>query len=170
MENVVGLGKRFFSFILDFLIINLVIIYPFRGMFIKYFNGLTIRQAWSSNNLVLPSSAYWAILIISMLALLYFTFFDYYLGQTPGKMLLKIKIISTKDDKKGVDMWRALLRNCFVLPFFPFYIFWFVEPIYLAFYKERFLEKITSTKTVNEDDSNRDSSKRYTKEYKLDKV
>jgi len=169
MDNTVNFWKRMFAFIIDLLIINIVIIYPFRGVFIKYFSGISIAQSFSSNNIIVPTDAYWAIFIISILALLYFTFFDYYLGQTPGKMLLKIKVISTKDKDESINMWRALLRNCYVLPFFPFYIFWFVEPIYLAFYKERFLEKISSTKTVFEE-SDKYASKNYAKEFKLDKV
>jgi uncharacterized RDD family membrane protein YckC len=168
MDNVVSFWKRMFSFVIDLMIINMIIIYPFRGIFIKYFSGISLSQTLNSNNMTVPTSAYVVMLIISVLALLYFTFFDYYLGQTPGKMLLKIKVISTKDKDSSVGMGQALLRNCYILPFFPFYIFWFVEPIYLAFYKERFLEKITSTKTVYESD--RYMVKGYTKEYKLDKV
>lgn len=83
-------------------------------------------------------------------------------------MLLKIKVISIIDTHQEITIPRALLRNCFILPFFPFYIFWVVEPLYLAFYKERFLEKITGTKTVYEYE--KDHTKGYVKEYKLDKV
>jgi hypothetical protein len=86
-------------------------------------------------------------------------------------MFVKIKVISVIDTDRGtqgITMPRALLRNCFVLPFFPFYVFWFVEPLYLAFYKERFLERITGTKTVFESEKNQ--IKGYAKEYKLDKV
>lgn len=170
----VGVWKRLLAFLIDLMVINLVIIYPFRSIFIKYFSGLTLTQSLNSNNITIPSDAYFAMLIISVLALLYFTFFDYYLGQTPGKMLLKIKTISLAETSKstsginGISMSKALLRNCFILPFFPFYVFWFIEPIYLAFYKETLLEKITDTRTVHE--SERDNIKTYAREYKLDKV
>lgn len=170
MDKGVTFWKRLFAFIIDLMVINLVIIYPFRGIFIKYFSGISLAQSLSSNNIAVPTSAYFVMLIISALALLYFSFFDYYLGQTPGKMLLKIKVISTKEKDTSIGMWQALLRNCFVLPFFPFYIFWFVEPIYLAFYKERFLEKISSTKTVYDSDIESKGHIKDYKEFKLDKV
>jgi len=167
-DNTVGFWKRTLSFLMDILIINLVIVSPFRGIFSGYINSGSLKQSLSLGAMTMPSNMYWAIFFIFLLALLYFTFFDYYLGQTPGQMLLKIKTISIKEKDGQIKLWTAALRNCYILPFFPFYIFWVVEPLYLAFYKERLLEKITFTKTVYESD--KQSNKNIYKEYKLNKV
>ncbi|MGV8172279.1 MAG: hypothetical protein ACP5OA_06325, partial [Candidatus Woesearchaeota archaeon] len=75
---------------------------------------------------------------------------------------------SDKDEENNISLWKAVIRNCYILPFFPFYIFWIVEPMYLAFYKERFLEKITHTRTICY--SNDITYKTKYKEYKLEKV
>jgi len=170
MDEAVGFWRRSGAFLLDILIINLIIIYPFRGIFSNYFGKLSFARSMALASQAIPSNVYWALFFISVLALLYFTFFDYYLGQTLGQMILKIKSISLKSDDGRIDMWTAILRNCFVMPFFPFYIFWIVDPIYLAFYKERFLEKISATKTVYTEEIRHFGAKRYSERYKLDKV
>jgi uncharacterized RDD family membrane protein YckC len=169
MSEIVSFWKRAVALLLDIIVVNLIIVYPFRGVFIKYFGNLTLEKSLSLSEVPVPGAVYWTIFIISILTLLYFTFFDYYLGQTPGKMLLKIKSISIKNKDTSIGLWEALLKNCFALPFFPFYIFWIVDPIYLAFYKERFLERITFTKTVYESEKSGKKKNNYD-EYKLDKV
>jgi uncharacterized RDD family membrane protein YckC len=173
-NNRVGFWKRTFSLIIDLLIINLVIIYPFKNSLVKYFGSMTIASSIAAADQTMPMSIYWILFIISLLALLYFTFFEYFLGASPGQMLLRIKVVSidaikSKNSKnsgssESISFWRALLRNCFILPFFPFYVFWIIEPIYLAFYRERFLERITQTQTVHE------FANASMKEYKLSKV
>jgi len=176
----VGFGKRIFALLIDLAIINLVVIYPFRKIFINYFGNITLAQSFKINEIAISAGAYWAIFVISILALLYLSFFDYYLGQTPGKMLMKIKVISIRDENKQVGLLSAILRNCYILPFFPFYIFWVVEPIYLGFYKERFLEKLSFTKTVYKNEPMNIKNKnikiqgsknnKQNEEYKLEKV
>lgn len=168
--NIVGFGRRTLAFIIDMCIINLIIIYPFRGIFARYFGNLKLENLFGANAIAIPSSIYWALFFISVLALLYFSFFEYYLSQSPGKIIMKIRVISTTESDGSINLWNAILRNCFVIPFFPFYIFWAVDPIYFAFYKERLLEKLSSTKTVHVNENGFSSSKKYTEEYKLNKV
>ena len=83
---------------------------------------------------------------------------------------MKIKSVSIKNKDTQIGLWEAALKNCFVLPFFPFYIFWIIDPIYLIFYKERFLEKITFTKTIHDSEKITKKIKNYDEEYKLSKV
>jgi len=91
-----------------------------------------------------PMKIYFIVFIIFILSMLYFTFFEYYLSQSPGQLLMKIKVESDKD----IGFFKSLLRNIYLLPLFPFYLLWIIEPLYLIFYKERLLEKITNTRTV----------------------
>ncbi|MGV8141186.1 MAG: RDD family protein [Candidatus Woesearchaeota archaeon] len=162
----VGFWKRTLAFFMDIMIINIVIISAFRNAFYKQLGNISIMDSLNMTGIVFPQKMYVMIFVISILALLYFTFFEYYLGQTLGQMIIRIRVISLKDASQKPSLWRAALRNCYVLPFFPFYIFWILEPIHLAFYKGRFLEKITATETVYESNEN---TKSY-KEYKLEKV
>jgi uncharacterized RDD family membrane protein YckC len=110
----------------------------------------------------LPDNIYLMIFIIFVLAMLYFIFFEYYLGQSLGQMFFDIKIQS-KDD--NITLMQAFLRNCFILPIFPFYILWVIEPLYLVFYKERLTERLTGTSTII-----MSKSSGYLSEYKLQKV
>jgi len=86
---------------------------------------------------------------MAILSLAYFSFFEYKLGQTPGMMLLKLKVIST-ESKKKLGFWKIVLRNIYVFPYFPFSILWVVEPLMIIFKRERILELMTKTKTVEE--------------------
>jgi uncharacterized RDD family membrane protein YckC len=162
--NTAGFWKRAIAFLFDLLVINLIIIWPFEGLLQKYFNSSMITKGIIAASDALPSKIYFAVLLISVMALLYFTFMDYFIGQSAGMMLLNIKSISLNNNN-NMTLWKALLRNCFILPFFPFYVFWIIEPIYLIFYKDRFLEKITGTKTIM-----LTADRKYFQEYKLQKV
>ena len=160
----ISFWRRAFSLLVDIVIINLVTSYPFSELSKKYFGEMTIAQAMTIGEQIIPSIMYWAVFIISILALLYFTLFEYFLGQSPGQMLLRVKSVSIDAKKKKITFWRALISNCFILPYFPFFVLWIVEPIHLIIYKERFLEHITHTKTIHE------FEKFKVEEYKLNKV
>lgn len=139
-NNTASLGKRTLSFIIDIMFINIIIAWPFQKIIEKY----TIDEF--SINMVLPTKIYFITLIIFILAMFYFTFMEYYIGQTPGQMIMNIKSVAIKGE---LTFWKALIRNIFILPFFPFFIFWILEPIHLILYKQRILEKWTNTNTIN---------------------
>lgn len=166
-SEAVSFWRRTAAFLTDLLLINIVIISQFGTALQGYMRNITLEKG-ITGQVTLPSGLYVMLFVISLLALLYFTFFEYYLGQTVGDMLFKIKTISLKRPDGKISLWTAAVRNCYIIPFFPFYIFWFVEPMHLAFYKERFLERITITKTVMVSVSGRQKG-RYT-DYRLEKV
>ena len=147
--------RRMLAFIFDLLVINLVVAWPFQSALQQYaLNSFSLQS-------VIPQRAYFIVFLIFILALLYFTFLEYYIGQTPGQMLLNIKSI---ENNGRMALWKAFIRNIFILPFFPFYILWIVEPLHLAFYRQRLLERWTNTTTVMAD------AKESTAAYKLKKV
>jgi uncharacterized RDD family membrane protein YckC len=165
-----SIWKKIGAFILDVIIINILMVSNFTSKLSQYFGKISIEDAMN-NSVIIPESVYFMIFVMMILVLLYFTFFDYYLGQTPGKMIMKIKVIEFTNEGKilqEISFVRALVRNFYVLPFFPFYIFWIIEPIYLGIYNERLLERFTNTRTIDLNYSNT-KSKSY-KEYKLEKV
>ncbi len=138
-DNSASFWKRVIAFVFDLLVINLVVAWPFQSTLGQY------AMKEFSLDTVLPADAYFIVFMIFLLAMLYFTFLEYYIGQTPGQMLMNIESVALDGD---MTFWKALLRNIFILPFFPFYIFWVLEPIHLAFYKQRLLERWTGTNTV----------------------
>lgn len=142
------LWKRMAAFVIDLFIINLAIAYPFR----KFFPN---RSSFSENYAYFTSSpeALKQItiitLIISMLAILYFAFFEFHLGQTIGKMAFNLKVISQAGE---LSMWQCLLRNIYLVPLFPFVLMWIIDPIYVFFNpeKQRLTEWLSRTKVIEE--------------------
>jgi len=137
--------KRLVAFILDLLIINIIIVSPFQKVFYKVIDqNLSIMETINQMQASLTTGVYSALFFIGILSLAYFTFFQLKIMQTPGMMILKIRV------EGELTFLKALLRNLFILPFFPFYILWIVEPVHLLIRGRRFLEEITKTKTVEE--------------------
>jgi uncharacterized RDD family membrane protein YckC len=137
-----SLWKRLLAFIIDLILIQFLILLPFE----KIFSNLKVKSASDiftmSQSMNIPTSVYYAFFFITVLALLYFAFFEYYLRQTIGMTIFGIYADGE------VTFWKAIIRNAFIIPAFPFYILWIIEPIHLLFYKTRALERFTSTSTV----------------------
>ena len=143
LKRDASIFKRLLAFILDLLIINIVIISPFQKVFLKLITPQSsiLKMA---EQLQGTSSLYSTMFFIVLLSLAYFTFFEFKLSQTPGMMLFKLKV------DQELSFGKAVLRNLFIIPFFPFYIFWIIEPIHLLFKQRRFLEEMTNTRTIEE--------------------
>lgn len=88
-----------------------------------------------------------AVLYASLFVLLYHVFCEYIIGQTAGMMLFGVYVQPEKK-KQPLRFWQALVRNLFLLPFFPFTLLWIIEPVYYVFQGERLLERWTDTQTV----------------------
>ena len=129
--------RRLVAFLADLLLLDLVVFSVFGSLLAGSFNFATIMQnGWS-----LPLAAYAAAIGMALLGLAYFSLFEYLLGQTPGMMLLNIRAVN-------VTFWRALVRNAYLVPIFPFPVLWVVEPVYLLVRKTRLLELATGTRTI----------------------
>lgn len=128
--------RRVGAFLLDLLVINFIIIGPFSDVFTPFLDaGIFGAEA-------LPDHVYTSVIIISILALLYFSLMQHYAQQTIGMMILGMYVIPRP------GFWRSVARNLYILPFFPFNILWIVEPLYLYLKGRRLLERITKTDTV----------------------
>ncbi|MFH1917388.1 MAG: RDD family protein [Nanoarchaeota archaeon] len=135
-----GLVRRLFAIIIDLLILDLVIFSPFAAFFQKefpgtFFENMGVLQGFSG-------SVAFVFGLISILALLYFTLFQYYFSQTYGMKIMKISV------QGDVSFGRSLVRNLIVLPFFPFYLLWVIEPIAVVMKKSALLERVTGTRTI----------------------
>jgi len=143
--------KRAAAFILDILILNLVVLFPFQKIFNKIIPTDNYQDAYTllTNNPGLASTLTTITIIITILFILYFSILEFKFKQTLGKMFMNIYIVS---DLKKLNFWQCLVRNLFLLPFIPFILLWIIDPLYILFSKEqrRFSDIIAKTKVIEE--------------------
>jgi len=151
--------RRVIAFIIDLLIINLAAFGPLRRLLANYIplsESFADAYAFIVNNGNIINIICATIIVMTLLAVLYFVAMESMLGQTPGKMFFNLYVISLKDNKgrktalKKPGFLQCLLRSIFLVPFFPFVILWIVDPVYLLFNRnrQRFTEYLGKTKVV----------------------
>jgi uncharacterized RDD family membrane protein YckC len=146
-----SLFKRFLAMIIDLFIINLVIVTPFRGNLIAKIPTTEFTESlkYLTENPGITNSLYSMMIAIFFMIFLYFVIFDVKLGQTPGKMLLKIYSIS-EIPKQPLGLWNSLLRNLGILLIPLFFPIIFID-IGIAFFnkdKKRGFEILSHSKTI----------------------
>jgi len=136
--------KRLAAFGFDLLVINFILLYPFSKLI-----GMAFSSAKNyfliSDMRLLP-----LVLAISLIYILYFTLFEYALGQTIGKMLTKL--VSFSFENKKMSFLQALGRNLFLVPLMPFVFLWVIDPIFIIWKRISISEMITRTITVEVDE------------------
>ena len=137
---LVATWKRLVAFAFDVMIIEFLLLYPFTDIAEKAFSSMDASFVAFQGN-VLP-----LILAIAAIYVLYFALFEYYLGQTIGKMLMKI--VSVTIDNKRMSFIQAIGRNLFLIPVFPFIILWPLDIIFIIWKRISLSEILTKTKTV----------------------
>jgi len=145
-----SLLKRFVSYFIDFFILNIILI-PLRNtleLAIPSEGGLAQAMSFLQTNPAAGKILLFHSLVSGLVILLYFTYFEFKIQQTPGKMLMKIHIIP--QGKTKLTFWHYLISNLTFIPTFPFIILWIIDPIYMIFSKQnqRFMEKITNILVV----------------------
>ncbi len=144
-----SLWKRAFAFVTDLLIINLIILFPFRKLFLKIIpEKATFSETYNFLQNSGFSGAITALtLVAAFLSLLYFYMLEKRLQQTIGKMLFKIYVVSDSKELKG---WQLLVRSMFLVPIFPFVLLWVVDPAFLLFTKsnQRLSEILSKTRVI----------------------
>lgn len=142
--------KRLLAFVADLLIINLIIFFPFKRILqraVPEFGSYSEAYSFLSSNQSYTTTLTMVSLVMSLFAVLYFVLLEKKLGQTPGKMLFNISVIS---DMKKASFWQFLVRSLFIIPVFPFVLLWIIDPLFMFFTKtnQRLSEIISKTKTV----------------------
>lgn len=130
--------RRLVAFLGDLLLLDLFVFAAFSPILLSAERQLL--SAFRGGFSVAPG-VYAAGVSMALIALAYFALFEYLLGQTPGMMLLSLHA-------ENVTLGKALIRNSFLLPLFPFPLLWILEPIHLLWRKTRLLELLTGTRTV----------------------
>ena len=144
--------KRIAAFIFDLFIIEFVLAFPFQSIIKRIIpKDISYSAAYRlfSTNTQYTKLLTMVMIMLSLLALFYFTILEYKLGQTIGKILLNIKVVS---ENKELKFWQCIARSLFLLPVFPFFLLWVIDPLYLFFNKkgQRLSEFLTKTKVVED--------------------
>lgn len=132
----VSIWKRVAAYIIDIIIVNLIIVYPFKGFFGNFENNGLLKE--------LGSEIFMVFLIISALTILYWTLLEFFLRQSIGKALLNIYVRSTE---KELKFWQCLVRNLSKINT----LLLFIDSLNILFNKEhqRYLEKMSNTEVVD---------------------
>ncbi len=142
--------KRVAAFFIDILVLNLTVLFPFR----KFFQNLIPKgSSFSETYNYLRSSTnfttYATVIsfVMSILIIMYFFMLEKRMGQTIGKMLMKIYVVS---DNEVTKPWQFLVRDLAFLPIFPFVLLWAADPLFMFFTKsnQRLTEILSKTKVV----------------------
>ncbi|MBL7054203.1 RDD family protein [Candidatus Woesearchaeota archaeon] len=143
--------KRVLAFVIDMLIINFIILFPFRTLFQKMIPAsLSIKETFElANSGELNSLVILISVFASILMMLYFIILEGRLKQSIGKILTNIYVVS---EAKEFKFWQLLIRNLFLIPVFPFILLWIADPIFMLFTKgnKRLSEILSKTKVVGE--------------------
>ena len=134
------LWKRFFSYVVDIFLINLILSIPFAGYFESRFGG--VRDVFfggkSNGGLLIVS------FLILFLILFYFVIMEYKTGQTIGSMIFGIYAISLIG--KNMAFGQAFIRNILM----PFPIVLLIDSLYMIFKggNRRLFEVFSATAVV----------------------
>ena len=142
--------KRLFALIIDLMIIYLTILFPFERIIQ---NGMPKFSSYSeAYQFLISNQGYTKTLtiisaVMSIFAILYFAILEFKIQQTPGKLLMRIEVVS---DAKELTFWQCMVRSLFLIPVFPFFLLLVIDPLFLLFTKthQRLSEILSKTKTV----------------------
>jgi len=142
--------KRIAAFFIDMVIINLIVLFPFRGLFQ---NIVPKDYSFSEAYKFLSSSANYTSFIssisfiMSIFIILYFLMLERKMAQTIGKMVMKVHVVSDNDT---IKTWQLFTRNLVFIPVFPFVLLWVLDPLFMFFTKtnQRLTEILSKTKVV----------------------
>ncbi len=141
--------KRIAAFFIDIVIINVIILLPFRRLFQRI---LPKEYSFSEAYKLLSSedfTGYITAISIAMAVLifLYFYLMEKKMGQTIGKKLMKIYVAS---DNPASKSWQFLVRNLVFMPIFPIILLWIIDPLFMFFNRssQRLTEILSKTRVV----------------------
>ncbi len=142
-----SIWKRALAFAIDLLILDFVIGGFYRSLIAKLLPTDIPSYNFFSANPKITSLISLITMFFGLLALLYFSIMEYKTGQTIGKMFVNIRVES---DDSQFTYWQAITRSAYFIIFFPFFLLWIIDPIFMFFSKDkrRLMEVISRTRTV----------------------
>ena len=147
-KEQVSIWKRGFAFIIDMIIIQFIVSLNF-NKFLEDSLGsdkslIDLFNTGLENYSTLQPKLLLISIVTAIAALIYFTLMEFKLRQTLGKMIFKIRIISSN---KKLEFYQVLLRNIPKSLFFINYTIWIflIDIIYYNFTRKRLFDKIAQT-------------------------
>ncbi|HLC96005.1 MAG TPA: RDD family protein [Candidatus Nanoarchaeia archaeon] len=141
--------KRFLAFVIDIILLSFLVS-PLQGIILQYIPP-TASYA-EIYGLIVGNSELVRImttisLLVSAVFIIYFSVLEYKLGQTLGKMVFKLHVVS---ELKKLNYWQCMVRNLFLLPIFPLIFLWIIDPLYVIFtqHGRRLSDIIAKTRVV----------------------
>ncbi len=144
--------KRALAFLIDLLIIDLIVISPFRSIFRKILSEqvtFSTAATFFESNPELLNQITWITIVVSILVISYFSVLQFRLRQTLGMMLFNIWVYS---EEKELSSWKVVISNLTFTPVFPFVMLWIIDPIFLLFSptRQRLMQKFVGIYIVEE--------------------
>ncbi|MBI2647389.1 RDD family protein [Candidatus Woesearchaeota archaeon] len=144
------LWKRLIAFFIDIIILNLIVLFPFRRLFQSIIpKDYSFSEAYQflSNSTNYTSYLASISFVISTLMIIYFFMMEKRMSQTIGKMFMKLYVVSNDNTIKN---WQLLIRNIVFIPMFPFILLWILDPLFMFFSKtnQRLTEILSKTRVV----------------------
>jgi uncharacterized RDD family membrane protein YckC len=145
-----SIGNRFLACAIDHLIQFIAIILIYLGALL-----LISTSPTGEVSEILAETPKWVLAIVIIVVFLlftsYFAFFEWlWNGQTPGKKLLKLRVI--REDGRPVTLWETIARNLMrlfdIMPF-PFYSIGFIA-VFLSSRDQRIGDLFAGTVVVRE--------------------
>ncbi|AJF60910.1 TPA: RDD family protein [Candidatus Woesearchaeota archaeon] len=143
--------KRTLSFAIDILIIQFVIFMPYSGVVqrvIPTSRDFTQNYNYIAANPDAINSLIPAFAVMFLLVFAYFVIFELKFGQTPGKMIMRLKLQTEK--KERITFLNVAIRNLACFPVFPLWLLWIADPAYLFITGSRLSDRLTKTKIIEE--------------------
>lgn len=138
--------KRLLAFTIDILILETLVLFPFRWYFFKNIpEHLRSHTIYLTDHLKANTEYYLIGYIFTLLIIiLYFTTYEFLLNSTPGKHIMKIQTICLTGK---ATFTQILIKN---LQLFIIVPIWLIDLLGFATKRrERFLDTITKISTVN---------------------
>ncbi len=125
--------RRSIAFFIDLIIIQLVIISPFREILRRIVPAGSFKESYLMLSAAGASNAIYAVsFFIALMIFIYFTFTEYIAGQSIGKKIMGLRVVS---ETEKLSLSQVILRNLAMLPFFPFIVLWLIDPGFMMFTK-----------------------------------
>src|SRR3989338_6563750 len=142
--------KRLVAFIIDLLVLDFVVVLPFRKVFARLVPDTTSINSIYAYLTARPEINVWLTFIsvmVGILSIAYFVILEGRLNQSIGKLIMKIYVKSLENK---ITVWQHIVRSLFLLPVFPFVLLWLLDPLFMFFTasNQRLSEILSRTKTV----------------------
>lgn len=140
------LWKRFFAFVIDLLILDLVIGGAFQPLLVKMIpEGSMAGYTYLTQHPRTTLAISLVLFLYGCLALLYFALMEYKLRTTIGKMVFGIQVVTER-----IGFLPFALRSLGFLFVFPFALLWILDLVFIMIRRDsrRFSELLSGTATV----------------------